>query len=125
MKKSVKEIFNSIKEMQIDDGESVYEIKDFIPYFCKKVDEELDYAEKCHSLEAELGSSLEEVINLLFEGLKLAGLYQCITCTNVMHNEMGCDGSCEHNKEFSKKEILKILKKYVDYHKELREGKSK
>ena len=60
-------------------------------------------------LEEELDMPLDKTIDLLFRAIKNSEFYDCLTCTNVMHNERGCDGNCSHNREFSRKEILELL----------------
>lgn len=89
-----------------------------------KVEQDLKRIEEYDKLEADLGCPLDEAIDLLFEGFETSQLYQCVTCTSIMHNERGCEGNCEHNKKFSKKEILENLKKYITYSKGLRKDKS-
>ena len=110
-----------IKELVNEDKKFKY--KNIVNFNCEDIKEELDYASKCHNLEEELGCPLDEAINVLFETLKFTELYQCITCTSVRHNERGCEGNCEHNKEFSKKEILNISKRYVNYYNTLKKDK--
>lgn len=64
---------------------------------------------KLEDLEQELDMPLDKVVDLLFKTVKYSEFYDCLTCTNVMHNERGCDGNCSHNREFSRKEILELL----------------
>ena len=67
------------------------------------------------NLEERLGFDLEEAINILFLGLQHTELYPCLTCTNNMHNDFGCDGSCSHDREFTQAEILSMLKKRLEH----------
>lgn len=64
---------------------------------------------RLEDLEEELDMPLDKAVDLLFKAIKNSEFYDCLTCTNVMHNERGCDGNCSHNKEFSRKEILELL----------------
>lgn len=64
---------------------------------------------KLEDLEQELDMPLDKVVDLLFKSIENSEFYDCLTCTNVMHNERGCDGNCSHNREFSRKEILELL----------------
>ena len=64
---------------------------------------------RLEDLEEELDMPLDKAVDLLFKAIKDSEFYDCLTCTNVMHNERGCDGNCSHNKEFSRKEILELL----------------
>lgn len=64
---------------------------------------------RLEDLEEELDMPLDKAIDLLFKTIKNSEFYDCLTCTNIMHNERGCDGNCSHNREFSRKEILELL----------------
>jgi hypothetical protein len=91
-----------------------YEIKgcgcqgDYMPITDNEPDM-IDKLGQIEDIEEELGMPLDKAIDLLFKSIKNSEFYDCLTCTNVMHNERGCDGNCSHNKEFSRKEILELL----------------
>lgn len=93
------------------DDELVY--SDYgIPYekaVDKKVLQACDKLGRLEDLEEKLDMPLDKAVDLLFKAIKDSEFYDCLTCTNVMHNERGCDGNCSHNREFSRKEILELL----------------
>jgi len=80
-------------------------------YFVKQKDQSNSTIKlgELEDLEEELDMPLNKAIDLLFRAIKNSEFYDCLTCTNVMHNERGCDGNCSHNREFSRKEILELL----------------
>lgn len=75
----------------------------------KKVFQAIDKLGELEDIEEELGMPLDKVIDLLFKTIEHSEFYDCLTCTNMMHNERGCDGNCSHNRKFSRKEILELL----------------
>lgn len=69
----------------------------------------IDKLGQIEDIEEELGMPLDKAIDLLFESIEHSEFYDCLTCTNIMHNERGCDGNCSHNRKFSRKEVLELL----------------
>lgn len=61
------------------------------------------------NIEEELDMPLDKAIDLLFKTIEHSEFYDCLTCTNMMHNERGCDGNCSHTRKFSRKEVLELL----------------
>ena len=70
----------------------------------------LEKLERLENIEEELGFPLEEAIDILFDFIKNTDEFRCVTCTNMMANELGCDGNCQHNYTFTKKQLLEKFK---------------
>ena len=175
-KKPVLERFKDIKELEVADGLGT--VADFLPYFCKNVDEALQRLEaidnakpsealkyvngkiadleddlqhytmvdkdKCREffiredlkqfdtikqallkaqeqekenakykkLEEEIGYPLDEAIDLLLKEFSKTDDYRCLTCTNPIRGiNYGCDGNCQHKDNYTKKEIIDLIRK--------------
>ena len=87
-------------------NQMIEKFKDYIPSNTELIYNKLG---KLEDIEEELDMPLDKAIDLLFKSIEHSDFYDCLTCTNVMHNERGCDGNCSHNRKFSRKEILELL----------------
>lgn len=67
-KKTPIERFQDIKELEVE-GENGTTVQEFLPYFCKNVEDELTYASNCHMLEEQLGCPLEVIVKALENGI--------------------------------------------------------
>lgn len=63
----------------------------------------------------------EKVIDLMAEFILSTQEGNCLTCDNPMRNVnirreeiQGCDGNCQHYKEYTKDDIIKMFKKEAE-----------